>query len=313
MSCSIRDSTWNPNGVTVAGLEHELHAPYAVTFPKDYSSMFVADTRHNRVLQYNADFSTFIMIYDGTDTDRKIDGPMAIALTDDGSELIVTSYSDKRVLRWSFVTNSSSLVTASYFAGPTGVAVDQNNTVYVARSLQGSVSSYNRDTEPFWGVAEWYTYDVDGVKHITIVNKFIYMALSKGCRVVKAPLIDFDGTVTIVAGNGRLGSTPYHLRFPWGVAVDPIEEHVFVSDSRNHRIQLCKHNSLIIEFLKIFPAIGLVNATEGITIAGINGRPGVRPNQLNHPHGITLGFDQSLFVADTKNDRIQKFQRYCKI
>ena len=59
--------------------------------------------------------------------------------------------------------------------------------------------------------------------------------------------------------------------------------------------------------------LGFVNATEGITIAGINGRPGARSNQLNHPHGLTLGSDQSIFIADTNNNRIQKFQRYCII
>ena len=57
----------------------------------------------------------------------------------------------------------------------------------------------------------------------------------------------------------------------------------------------------------------MVNSTEGITIAGITARPGDRSDQLNRPHGIALGQDASIFVADTNNNRIQKFQRYCRI
>ena len=245
MSCSIRNSTWDPNGVTVAGLENELFLPYAVIFPKDYSNMFVADTRNNRVLRYNADFSAFTMVYDGFDTGKRIEGPMAIALTNDGNELIVTSFSDKRVLRRSFVTNLSSLVSFNYLGGATGLAVDQNDTIFVARSIENSVTSFDRNTRPYWDSSYWFASGFRGIKHITIVNQFIYIALSRGCRVVKASLANSNEDAIVVAGTGRIGSTADRLRFPWGVAVDPVDEHVFVSDSRNHRIQLCKHLSFL--------------------------------------------------------------------
>ena len=179
MSCSIRNSTWDPNGVTVAGLENELFLPYAVIFPKDYSNMFVADTRNNRVLRYNADFSAFTMVYDGFDTGKRIEGPMAIALTNDGNELIVTSFSDKRVLRRSFVTNLSSLVSFNYLGGATGLAVDQNDTIFVARSIENSVTSFDRNTRPYWDSSYWFASGFRGIKHITIVNQFIYIALSR--------------------------------------------------------------------------------------------------------------------------------------
>ncbi|CAF1659248.1 unnamed protein product, partial [Adineta ricciae] len=48
------------------------------------------------------------------------------------------------------------------------------------------------------------------------------------------------------------------------------------------------------------------NAT-GITIAGITGWSGTNESQLNHPWGLALTYDRTLYVADRFNSRIQKF------
>jgi hypothetical protein len=37
--------------------------------------------------------------------------------------------------------------------------------------------------------------------------------------------------------------------------------------------------------------------------------PGLAPNMLNHPHGIFVDLKLNLYVADTNNDRIQRFAR----
>lgn len=49
--------------------------------------------------------------------------------------------------------------------------------------------------------------------------------------------------------------------------------------------------------------------TTGITIAGTAGIPGSGANQFNSPWGLAITRDYTLYVADTANNRIQKYTR----
>jgi len=50
------------------------------------------------------------------------------------------------------------------------------------------------------------------------------------------------------------------------------------------------------------------NSTGGITIAGGNGE-GNNANQLICPHGVAVDEKGNIFIADTYNDRIQKWMK----
>ncbi len=98
-----------------------------------------------------------------------------------------------------------------------------------------------------------------------------------------------DG-VTVAGGNG-VGSGTAQLDNPGGVFVDA-DGNLFVADKDNHRIQK-------------FPA-GSTSSTAGITVAGGNGE-GSAANQLDEPYNLFIDAAGTLFVADTGNDRVQKF------
>ncbi|CAF1536441.1 unnamed protein product, partial [Didymodactylos carnosus] len=67
----------------------------------------------------------------------------------------------------------------------------------------------------------------------------------------------------------------------------------YVVDCLNYRIQMfCSPDSL-----------------EGITIAGTTGKGGNAANQLYIPESITFDSQMNMYVADSGNHRIQKFQR----
>lgn len=240
MSCCIRDSVWNPNAITVTGLQGELDRPYAVLVSNNSSSMYIADTYHDRIFEYDLNLETYVRTYDHISTGQTVNVPIAMALADDGSELLAANYAHKTVFRWSLLTNTSSLAVASYYSATVGLALDKNKTVYVAQQLGYGVHTYYPNAHPYWGFGDWDLENIYGAKQLVIVNDFLYIAQSKLCRIVKVSLTDENKTVITVAGTGRVGSSSDRLRFPWGVAVDPLEGHIFVSDSRNHRIQLCK-------------------------------------------------------------------------
>ena len=48
-------------------------------------------------------------------------------------------------------------------------------------------------------------------------------------------------------------------------------------------------------------------ATEGIVVVGEHGQ-GVRLDQLNGPAGLSFDRQSNLYVVDSGNDRIQKFE-----
>ena len=98
---------------------------------------------------------------------------------------------------------------------------------------------------------------------------------------------------TLIAGSplGQQGTDSQSLNYPYGLALDELNLFLYVADRENHRIQ---------RFL-------LGGSGVGVTVAGGNG-PGSAPNQLNGPTEIYLSqIDGSLYIADSYNNRVQKW------
>lgn len=92
--------------------------------------------------------------------------------------------------------------------------------------------------------------------------------------------------------NGLSGTISTRFNRPTDVIFDPMG-NMYIADYSNHRIQ--------------FFSVDQSNAT---TIAGITGSGGNSSTQLNTPFSIDLDDQLHLYVADTLNHRIQKFNRY---
>ena len=101
-------------------------------------------------------------------------------------------------------------------------------------------------------------------------------------------------TWTLIAGNanGQSGSTSTTLNSPADLTFDYMG-NLYVADNGNNRVQLFLSGSLY-----------------GITIAGITNVAASAPNTLNGPQSVTLDSSLNLYVVDSGNNRVQKFQRY---
>lgn len=99
---------------------------------------------------------------------------------------------------------------------------------------------------------------------------------------------------SLVAGSvqGLSGNSSRQLSLPMALTLDPMG-NVYVADTMNHRIQFFA-----------------VDQTIGITIAGVTGVTGSNPSLLSHPYSLKLDNHLNLYVADTGNHRVQKYQRY---
>lgn len=99
---------------------------------------------------------------------------------------------------------------------------------------------------------------------------------------------------SLVAGhiNGTSGVSSNELNVPMSVTLDPMG-NVYVADSFNHRIQFFESGR-----------------SDGRTIAGVTGMGSTNASHLYYPYSVVLDSQLNLFVTDTANHRVQKFQRY---
>jgi len=105
---------------------------------------------------------------------------------------------------------------------------------------------------------------------------------------------------TLIAGelnrsvnvNQSRGNTPTRFNSPWEAILDPAG-NLYVADRYNHRIQFFRPGQL-----------------NGTTIAGVTGTSGTAAHLLSQPLSVVLDDDLNLYVADSGNNRIQKFTCY---
>ncbi|CAF1162971.1 unnamed protein product [Adineta steineri] len=103
-----------------------------------------------------------------------------------------------------------------------------------------------------------------------------------------------DSKWTLLAGslNSLAGTTSTLLNSPIGTTLDPMG-NIYVADTLNHRIQFYPSNQSIAS-----------------TIAGVTNSQGSNATHLYNPYGLALDSQLNLYVADSANNRIQKFVRY---
>ena len=162
---------------------------------------------------------------------------------------------------------------------------------------------------------------------------FLYMSDSKNHRIL---LWDSQQNATkVVAGqSGISGSDMTHLSNPFGITLDETTNSLYIADTFNNRIQkydMNGQNPIITvagwneldnpQAVQLDPSgsnmfiadtfhhrilVWLNGASQGRTIAG-NGSMGNSVYQLNNPSQIRFDSNYNLYVVDTNNCRIQRF------
>jgi uncharacterized protein (TIGR03663 family) len=115
----------------------------------------------------------------------------------------------------------------------------------------------------------------------------VYVADSQNHRIQK-----FDADGALLATWGSPGQDPGQFSEPWGVAVGP-GDIVYVADTWNHRIQAFTSEGELITYWGVFEDTG----GELLEPQGM----------FYGPRDITIDEDGNLYVTDTGNKRIQKF------
>ena len=157
------------------------------------------------------------------------------------------------------------------------VVVQPDSTTAVAIIGTGPGSSPNQLRQPM---------------DLVVTLTSVYVLDAANYRVQMWPRGGSNGT-TVAGTTGSAGSSTSSSTFgySYGIFLDA-GGYLYVSDTPNDRV------------LRFPPAS--TSGTSGVMVAG-TGIAGEGPSQLKRPHKIFVDVDQSLYIADTYNHRIQRW------
>ncbi|CAF0761483.1 unnamed protein product [Adineta steineri] len=279
-------ATWDFKGITIANQSIIGQHPNAV-FVSTNNTIYVANQENNTIVIWDEDSVDPTKIISGNFTK-----PYSLFVTLNGDIYIDDGDNNGRVQKWIAETNNFVTV-MNVKSSCYGLFVDINNTLYcsmynhhqvVKRSLNGLVMALNR----------------------------------------------------VAAGTGRYGSASNELNFPHGIFVD-VNLDLYVVDYGNRRVQLFQPGEsngntvaelpsrdltivspipigILLDAEKYFFIVDQYNSR--IFGSRLNGfrclvgcyERGSQSNQLNSPSSLSFDRSGNIFVTDTDNHRIQKFQ-----
>lgn len=193
---------------------------------------------------------------------------------------------------------------------PAGIAVDSAGNVYVADTTANLVRRIDTagiiTTVAGDGTTGTPSYSGDGPATGVKLGKPIGLAIdSSGSLYIAAStqgriLRLTSGQITTVAGNG--GGSPFAdgtatavaLQLPAGIAVDPTNNDIYLSETLGHVVRKISGGNLI-------TVAGQLNSSG---YSGDNG-PGASA-KLNVPYGLALDNGGGLYLADTSNHVVRK-------
>lgn len=151
---------------------------------------------------------------------------------------------------------------------------------------------------------------------------------------VNCPRNKYNQKGAAVLRFGKRGSEASEFTWPRGVAVSPLDDTIFVSDSSNHRVQVFDSAGRLLKtFGRYGQGEGEFDCLAGLAINGLgqviiadrynhrvqvfdrNGRfqsafgcEGSGEGQLNYPWGVACDNMGFIYVCDKENHRVQVFQ-----
>lgn len=233
--------------------------------------------------------------------------PMYGLAVDQQGSLLVVDNGNNRVQKFdnngNFIILWGSFGTANgSFHNPTGIACDARGDVYVVdtnnhrvQKFDGKLGGYlmkfgsrgngeGQFSSP-WGIA------------VDRVRGYIYVVDSANFRVQK-----FDPSGEFVMQWGSFGSNDGQFYFARGIAVDPADGAVYVVDMGNHRVQKFDTSTNVLPQL-------IAKWGGGLGPGHASSQQSQEAGQFRSPWGIAVDGNGDVYVTDTGNQRVQKFDR----
>ncbi len=301
ISLSPQES-WDQNAVTVAGSPSgisgsnisQLDWPWGIRISNN-DILYISDRLNNRivVVDLNSTNNIYIIGSGPGSNSSQFYFPYDIFITN--TLLYVIDFVNHRVQKISLNgSNPSTVLGFSGLASPFYLYVDNNDNIYLSdysnnRVLFFASNSTNSTMVAGTGVQGSSNTQLNAPYGIFVnENGTIYIADFGNNRIMKW----YSGATSgiMVAGDGTSGTNSTQLNGPSQIIVDT-NDYMYISEYYNSRITRW-----------------LPNSNYGECIAACTGTTGTASTQLFNPYSLAFDSDGSLYVSDTLNSRIQKFQ-----
>lgn len=324
-------------GLTVEGgpaIAAGLNTPRGLATGPD-GALYIADTNSHRVLRVTPDGRIVTYAGNGTSgfsgdggpaTSAQLNFPTFVAFAPDGSLYIADSYNNciRRVSTKGIISTVAGVngesglygdggpATSATLSNPNGIAFGRDGSLYIADTdnnrirrvaPNGAISTFagsgTSDTPGFGGdngPATAARFDTPFAVAVG-PDGSVYIADNGNNRIRRvAP----NGTISTFAGNGTATfsgdggpASAASINSPYGITVAP-DGTVYFADSSNSRIRRVTPNGTISTF-----------AGNGNFQSTGDGGPAISA-AFTAPLGLTLGSDNSLYIADYGAQRIRR-------
>ncbi len=303
-------------------------------------NVYVADSGNSRIQKFDSN-GTFLTKWGSFGTnDNQFGFPGAIAV-DSQNNVWVSDSSANRVSKFdsngTFLLKWGSFGAAdNQFNSPRGLTIDGAGNVYVADFNNRRILKFDGGGKPLtkWGGSGNVDAQPSAPWSVAIDNQgFVYVT-----DTAKDFIQKFDSSGRYIKRWGSLGTSGGQFNSPEGLAVDP-DGNIWVADTFNSRLQKFDSNGNALgQWSKFFgdkeynfdrpwgmtfDAAGnlyLVDRGYGpVLVFNVKsgqpnlkltvGRSGTGDGQFNGPYSVAVDGQGNIYVPDTFNHRVQKFDR----
>ncbi|CAF4113824.1 unnamed protein product, partial [Rotaria magnacalcarata] len=277
-----RVSLWTPRnttaGTTVAGgygagsTAEKLYYPWGI-YADANQVVFVVDRSNHRVQRWNSGAISGLTVAGSTSDpgpwSYQFSNPTAITFDPYGYMYILDT-GNSRVQKWLPGATFGTTVIAVSMSTPYGLIFDRRGNIVITDQLNYRILSFA----------------------ITCPNATTTTASPPTTpQTSLCTTAQWNSTFSILAGvTSTAGSSSTLLYYPYNIYFDGYN-NLYVADTSNHRIQYYPQGTSI-----------------GITVAGSTGSPGSTYSQLYNPYAIYVDSNRAMFILDTTNYRVLKWQ-----
>ena len=278
-------------GFGYADEDGKFQLPYGSAIYTDENgkeSLLITDCHNDNIQKFALD-GTFISKFGESGTEPgSLDVPADVAIDKNGNIWVVEEDTDRLSQfdkNGNFLENFTATLeieeeegqvrSFSMLSKPLGIVFDSANNFYISNFGNGLVMKFDADGN-FDRLLNKRDVDEDPLQFIARIEE------ERGDR--EAYYLCRSGTAVLCTGEAEFNS-PYYL------VVDS-KDNVYVVDRNNHRIQKFNSDG---EFLLMW---------------GRNGGDGTSGNgegEFNYPHEIAIDKNDNVYIADSRNHRIQVF------
>lgn len=207
---------------------------------------------------------------------------------------------------------------AGQFNQPQGIAIDSQGNVYVADAGNFRVQKFNAAGvfQSAWGKRGSGNGEFLSLSGVAVDNTgavYVTDSVQKRVQVFSGQGV-FLRSWGGITGQGDGQFSPF--QGPHGIAIDA-SRNVYVADTGNHRIQRFTSNGVFTGWLggctsgtRCIPPPRLHSEAFDCRAATCSSAAaGTGEGQFSLPFGLTFDGNDNLFVVDTFNNRVQKFDR----